>query len=138
MWAWIARKAVAFGVGRLATWGAAAVASAAVLWLWNDYQDAKARVVTLRTQVESAAEIQRETVRLAAARESQLRADLVAARATSERRGADALTLQRELEEIRKIKAPEHETIHPAIAYALDRLRQSRVDGVAGGRVPSP
>lgn len=130
--AWVARKVVAFGLGRAAIVAAGALASAALLWLWNDYQDAKARVVELRGQVEQAVVIQAETVALAQAREAQLRADLAAARATSQRRARETASLQADLDRVRQIQRPDDEKacpVHPAIGFALGRLRGA---GTAG------
>lgn len=129
MWAWIVGKVVAFGVVRALMWVAGAATAAAVFWLWNDYQDAKARVVDLRGQVEKVVAIQKESLALAMLREAQLRADLATARATSERRTADAAALRADIERIRSIERPDHEKacpIHPAILTALDQLRRAR------------
>jgi uncharacterized protein HemX len=123
---WVLGKVVSFGLGKALMWAAGAVASAVVVWMWNDYQDAKARVVNLRTQVEALATANRDAMERGLIREAQLRSDLATARATSQRRADEAASLQADIDKIREIKRPDHEKacpVHPAIGFALGRLR---------------
>lgn len=125
--AWLAKKVLGVAVGKILIGAACAIASAAVMWLWHDYLDAKARVAVLQTQKAELIEIQKDTVRLHQLAEAQLRSDLVTARATSQRRAAETQSLQAALERVRTIERPSNEKacpVHPAILFALGRLRQ--------------
>ncbi|WP_316979370.1 hypothetical protein [Shumkonia mesophila] len=131
----LARKVLGFALGKILIGAACALASAVVVYLWNDYQDAKARVASLRQDVARAVDIHKEAVHLHQLAEAQLRADLATARATSQRRAAETQTLQAALAAVREARRPDHETacpVHPVFDVARRRL----LDAAGAGDPP--
>lgn len=123
--AFLGKKVLGFAVGKILIGVACAATTAAGMWLWHDYQDAKARVAVLQVQKAELIQTYTEAERRHQLVAAQLRSDLVTARATSQRRADETQSLQAALQRAGRIERPDNEKacpVHPGILWAVDQL----------------
>lgn len=123
---------LSFGARKLLMSGAIAIGGAVALWLWNDYQDAKAAVVLWERQYNDAQETYATALDEKNRVIAQKEADLVAARQVSKRRAAEATELRDQLAEISTRERPHEDQscpVHPAINFAIERLWDQAAPG---------
>lgn len=115
-----------FGAKKIALAVGVAVIGGILTWLWNDYQDRGVRIVLLRADAERAAQMHEDALRARDTVEAQLRSDLEALRAVSDRRAEEADTLRLSIDKLKQVERPDDQAscpVHPAIELALDELR---------------
>jgi hypothetical protein len=123
---WIAQKALGFGLGKIAGGIIVAVLLGSLWFLWQDYHEAKATVLSLQRDLSMTKQAYADEKRNAAGREAQLRANLDAAVSALMRRHELQTETAKVVTVVKTIERPADENTcppHPALVFAFDSMR---------------
>ena len=127
--AWISSRVLGLGVFNLVlTIGGVAIVSA-IIWLWSDYQNAKAANIRWEREYEIAHQVFQHEITVKDKLLAQKEIDLQTARDLSTQRAIKVGELRERLGEVVLQERPDADKncpIHPAINYAIERLRPGK------------
>ncbi len=126
MWASVISWLGGLGIGTIIKSLLCGLVAVVAIWTWNDYKNLRTENAALIVQRDRILAAHKENLRQALKIQKQLKADLEAQAQIADERAKKTASLARQVTALKKIERPEHEKncpIHPAIVYAIERLR---------------